>query len=159
LAEQEIWEVISPETVFAIANNGILVFWLLLIVAPGWRGTQVLVQSIALPVILGLTYAWLLSTAVFGGHGPAGASFFSLHGVQALFSSPIALTAGWIHYLVFDLFVGAWETRDARRRGFPHLVLIPCLIVTLMVGPVGLLLYLVLRAVLGKGGLFLTETA
>jgi hypothetical protein len=149
----------TPETIFAIANNGILVFWLLLIVAPGWRGTQILVHSLAVPVILGLTYIWLLSTAVFGGHAPPGASFFSLAGVQALFSSPLALTAGWIHYLVFDLFIGAWEARDARRRGFPHLVLIPCLVVTLMVGPVGLMLYLVLRAAFGKGGFFLAEDA
>jgi hypothetical protein len=150
----------TPDTIFAIANNGILVFWLLLILAPGWRGTQILVHSVAIPVLLGLTYIWLLSSAVFGGHGaPAGASFFSLHGVAALFSSPLALTAGWIHYLVFDLFVGAWEARDARRRGISHLALIPCLIVTLMVGPVGLLLYLALRAALGKGGFFLGETA
>jgi len=108
----------TPETTFAIANNGILVFWLLLIVA----------------------------------------GFSSLHGVAAFFSSPYALTAGWVHYLVFDLFVGAWETRDAKRRGIPHLLVIPCLVVTLVVGPVGLLLYIVLRAVLGKGGFFLTET-
>jgi hypothetical protein len=148
-----------PETIFAIANNGILIFWLLLIVAPAWRGTQILVHSVAIPVVLGLTYTWLLSTAVFGGHGgPAGASFFSLHGVAALFSSPLALTAGWIHYLVFDLFVGAWEARDARRRGISHLLVIPCLVVTLLVGPVGLLLYVVLRAILGKGGFFLSET-
>ena len=149
----------TPELVFAIANNGILLFWLLLIVAPAWRGTQILVHSVAIPVALGLTYIWLLSTAVFGGQGaPAGASFFSLHGVAALFSSPFALTAGWVHYLVFDLFVGAWEARDARRRGVPQLALIPCLIVTLLVGPVGLLSYLTLRAVLGKGGFFLSET-
>ena len=149
----------TPDTIFAIANNGILIFWLLLIVAPGWRGTQILVHSVAIPVVLGLTYIWLLSSAVFGGQGaPAGASFYSLHGVAALFSSPLALTAGWIHYLVFDLFVGAWEARDAKRRGLTHIALIPCLIVTLLVGPVGLLLYLATRAALGKGSFFLGET-
>jgi hypothetical protein len=147
----------TPETIFAIANNGILVFWLLLIVAPGRRGTQILVHSIAIPVVLGLTYIWLFATAVLHGL-PTGASFSSLHGVAAFFSSPYALTAGWVHYLVFDLFVGGWEARDARRRGFPHIALIPCLIVTLLVGPVGLLLYVVLRRLLGKGGFFLSET-
>jgi hypothetical protein len=53
--------------------------------------------------------------------------------------------AGWIHYLIFDLFVGAWEARDARRRGVPHLLLVPCLLATLMIGPVGLLLYVLVR--------------
>ena len=147
----------TPEMVFAIANNGILVFWLLLIVAPTWRETQILVHSMALPVVLGLTYIWLFATAAHIGL-PAGADFSSLRGVAAFFSSPYALTAGWVHYLVFDLFVGAWETRDARRRSVPHLAVIPCLIVTLLVGPVGLLLYLALRAILGKGGFFLSET-
>jgi hypothetical protein len=147
----------TPETIFAIADNGILVFWLLLIVAPAWRGTQILVHSVAIPILLGLTYIWLFATAARIGL-PAGAGFSSLHGVAAFFSSPYALTAGWVHYLVFDLFVGAWETRDAKRRGIPHLLVIPCLVVTLVVGPVGLLLYIVLRAILGKGGFFLTET-
>ena len=54
----------SVETVFDIANNGILVFWLLLIVAPHWRVTEVLVQSVVVPVVIGLTYTWLI-TMVF----------------------------------------------------------------------------------------------
>jgi hypothetical protein len=147
----------TPDKIFAIANNGILIFWLLLIVAPAWRVTRILVHSVVIPVALGLTYIWLLSSAAINGL-PVGASFSSLHGVTALFSSPLAQTAGWVHYLVFDLFVGAWETRDAQRRGISHLWVIPCLIVTLLVGPVGLLLYLGMRAILGKGGFFLSET-
>jgi hypothetical protein len=135
----------APDTIFAIANNGILIFWLLLIVAPGWRVTRILVHSVAIPVVLGLTYIWLFAWAAASGL-PAGASFSSLHGVTAGFSSPLALTAGWVHYLVFDLFIGAWETRDAQRRGISHLLVVPCLIVTLLVGPVGLLLYLGMRA-------------
>jgi hypothetical protein len=46
-----------------------------------------------------------------------------------------------VHYLCFDLAIGAWEARDARRRGVPHLALIPCLAATFMLGPLGLLLY------------------
>ena len=141
----------EPELIFNIANNGILIFWLLLIVAPKWRGTEIAVHSIALPVILGLTYIWLIASGYLGGM-PKGASFFSLPGVMAFFTSPAAATAGWVHYLVFDLFIGAWEARDARRRGIAHLALIPCLIVTLMFGPAGLLLYMALRLALGKGG-------
>lgn len=150
----------SPETIFTIANNGVLPFWLLLAVAPKWRGTQILVQSVVVPLALGLTYAWMMGTSFLAPvQGSGGGDFFSLHGVMTLFANPVAMTAGWIHYLVFDLFVGAWETRDAVRRGFPHWLLIPCLFFTLMFGPIGLLLYLVLRAATGKGGFFLSETA
>jgi Mn2+/Fe2+ NRAMP family transporter len=77
---------------------------------------------------------------------------------MAFFTSPVAATAGWIHYLVFDLFVGAWQVRDAQRRGITHLAVIPCLVLTLLAGPVGLLLYLALRTGMRRGG-FLLEDA
>ena len=148
----------SPETVFNIANNGIVIFWLLLIVAPRWKGTGILVHSIAVPVIIGLTYTWLIARAMMGEGAPGG-SFFSLHGVMAFFTSPVAATAGWIHYLVFDLFIGAWESRDAQRSGPSHIAVVPCLVVTLLFGPIGFLLYLALRAILRKGSCSLVETA
>jgi hypothetical protein len=52
---------------------------------------------------------------------------------------------GWAHYLAFDLFVGSWEVRDSQRLKIPHWQVVPCLLFTLMVGPVGLVLYLTLR--------------
>lgn len=149
----------TPELVFTIANNGILPFWLLLIVAPRWRGTELAVHSIAIPMILGLAYLWLLIRVTLGGEGAPGSSFFTLAGVMALFMSPAAATMGWIHYLIFDLFIGAWISRDAMRCGMSHWIAAPCLIVTLFAGPVGLLLYFVVRLALGRGGFLLTETA
>jgi len=145
----------SPELIFTIANNGILVFWLLLIVAPRWRGTELAVHSIAVPLILGLAYLWLFTRVWLGGEGAPGTNYTTLPGVMALFDSPTGAVMGWIHYLVFDLFVGAWEARDAVKRGVSHWVVVPCLIVTLMAGPIGLALYLVLRLVLRRGGFLL----
>ena len=55
------------------------------------------------------------------------------------------LLAGWIHYLCFDLFIGAWEIRDSQRHDIPHLVMIPCLLMTFMLGPIGLLFYFAIR--------------
>ncbi|HVU20488.1 MAG TPA: ABA4-like family protein [Rhizomicrobium sp.] len=142
----------TPELIFTIANNGILIFWLLLIVAPRWRGTSFAVQSVAVPVILGLAYLWLFYRVWIGGEGAPGTNYTTLPGVMALFDTPTGAVMGWIHYLIFDLFVGAWEARDAARRGVPHWIVIPCLIVTLMAGPVGLLLYLAARTVTRRGG-------
>ncbi len=149
----------TPGLVFTIANNGILAFWVLLIAAPRWRVTQLAVHSIAIPLVLGATYAWLLWRATFGGEGAPGSSFFSLAGVMALFSAPVAATLGWIHYLVFDLFIGAWQSRDAQRRGIAHWLVVPCLVATLLAGPIGLLLYLLLRLALRRGGFLLAEQA
>jgi hypothetical protein len=137
----------TPDLVFTICNNAVLPAWLLLAVAPGWRPTQVLVHSALVPGVLALVYLGAFatnSTALGGG------SMTSLEGVMQLFTSPHAVLAGWIHYLAFDLFVGAWEVRDARRRGIHHGLVVPCLALTLMLGPVGLLLYLALRGAMRR---------
>ena len=74
-----------------------------------------------------------------------------------LFSTDIGILVGWVHYLVFDLFVGAWIARDAQRRGFSHWLLVPCLLLTFMAGPFGLLLYVILRVATKKGRWSLLE--
>jgi hypothetical protein len=65
--------------------------------------------------------------------------------VAALMSNRWVLTAGWVHYLTFDLFIGSWELRDSRKRGIPHWVAAPCLALTFLFGPAGLLLYWLVR--------------
>jgi hypothetical protein len=131
------------EVVFVACNNGVLLFWLALVFAPRTRLTERLVHSGAFAWVLVPAYALM----IFGDRpGPEGASFLTLEGVMRIFTTPQTVDGCWIHYLVFDLFVGAWEARDARRIGFPHALLVPCLALTLMFGPVGLGLYLGLRA-------------
>ncbi|MGH0030671.1 MAG: ABA4-like family protein [Myxococcota bacterium] len=136
----------GPEQVFLVCNNGVLPAWLLLAVAPGWRFTQRLVHALWIPALLALVYVWAFAT----GTTPEDGDFFTLAGVMALFTSPHAMLAGWVHYLAFDLFVGAWEVRDARRHGIHHAFVVPCLFFTLMLGPVGLLLYLGVRFALTR---------
>ena len=72
--------------------------------------------------------------------------FGSLPEVSALFANQWLLLAGWIHYLAFDLFVGSWEVRDAAERNISHWLMIPCLVLTFLFGPVGLLTYFALRS-------------
>jgi hypothetical protein len=79
-----------------------------------------------------------------------GAGFGSLAQVARLFTSQYLLLAGWIHYLAFDLFTGAWQTRDALRLGLSKWLVAPCLVLTFLLGPVGLALYLLLRLTLRK---------
>ena len=135
---------LRPDFLFELANQVAFAGWLLLLVAPRWRGTRAVVLSGALPLLLAATYVLLIGYQTLV-HPAPGAGFGSLAQVAALFREPWALLAGWVHYLCFDLAVGAWETRDAQRRGVPHLVLIPCLVATFMLGPLGLLLYCGLR--------------
>ena len=130
------------EILFKAANYTVIPFWVLLIAAPRWRWTQRLVHGPVVLLLLTPIYTYML----FGyAPTPDGVELSSLYGVMVAFSAPHIVVAAWIHYLIFGLFVGAWESRDAQRRGIPHLLVVPCLLVTLMVGPIGLLLYVLVR--------------
>ena len=135
---------LTPDFLFSLANPAALLGWALLVLAPRWRGTRAVVLSGALPLLLAATYAVLITAHYLGPHGGEG-GFGSLHDVAALFRDPWALLAGWVHYLCFDMWTGAWEARDAQQRGVPHWLLVPCLLLTFMFGPVGLLLYFGVR--------------
>ncbi len=137
----------SAELLFAIANNGVLPFWALLVLAPRWRGTRLLVHSMLPVVSFGGLYG---ACILLGQPGPEGGGFGSLEEVRVLFSRPMILTAGWVHYIVFDLFVGAWIAREAERQNIHHGLVVPCLLITLMLGPLGLLSFALLRAVLRR---------
>jgi hypothetical protein len=130
---------------FSLAGDLVLPVWLLLIFAPRWRWTQRL-ATFVVPLLLASLYVALL---LHGGH-VKGAGFGSLAQVARLFSSQDFLLAGWIHYLAFDLFTGAWQTRDALRLGLSRWLVAPCLVLTFLFGPVGLALYLLLRLALRK---------
>jgi hypothetical protein len=128
---------------FDIAGWIVMPGWLLLVFLPRWKWTQTITVGL-LPAILGVIY--LVLFIQYFGQVPEGfGAFGSLAGVKAALSIDGMLLAGWIHYLAFDLFVGSWEVRDSKRVGVHHLLVIPCLFLTFMMGPVGLLAYLVLR--------------
>ena len=136
----------KPETIFNICQNAAPVGWLLMTFAPRWKWTRIIVLSGLYPLLLGLVY---LSLIVFF-FGESEGDFGSLQGVAKLFENPYALTAGWIHYLAFDMFVGAWEVNDSQKHGISHFLVIPCLFFTLMFGPIGLILYFIIRWVKTK---------
>lgn len=127
------------DQLFLVSNAFAVMGWLLLIAAPNWRWTERLVLSGFWSVALAVVYLVLIAMFLPGATG----GFSSIENVRLLFGSDALLTAGWVHYLAFDLFVGAMETRLARRHGIPHVVLIPILVATFLLGPVGLLAFFV----------------
>ena len=131
----------TPETMFSLANMTAAAGWALLVFLPRQRWAAA-AAGIAIPIALAALYLVLIASAWAGSEG----SFSTLQGVATLFRNPWLLLAGWSHYLAFDLLVGNWEARDARLRGVPHLLLVPCLLLTFLFGPAGWLLYLGVRA-------------
>lgn len=140
---------LTPDHLFALANPLAMLGWALLVLAPRWRFTKALVLSGAWSAGLAVAYAAFITTHYLGAHGGEG-GFGSLAQVAALFQDPWALLAGWVHYLCFDLFVGAWEVRDAQQRNLPHWAVVPALVLTFLFGPVGLLVYFGVRRAFAK---------
>jgi hypothetical protein len=136
----------TPEALFLLASAAVVPGWALLVVAPRWKWTARLVGPVILPVLMGLLYVYLIAAHMPGSPG----GFGSLGEVRLLFDKPQLLLAGWVHYLAFDLFVGSWEVRDSARQGIRHAWVVPCLVLTFLFGPIGLMLYLALRAVLTR---------
>jgi Domain of unknown function (DUF4281) len=138
----------SPEQAFSTANIIAVLSWLLLAVLPGRRWVTEIVTGKAVPMLFAVLYVAIVATTFGRSEG----SFSTLSGVAALFANPWLLLAGWLHYLAFDLLIGTWEARDARERRIPHILLVPCLFLTLMFGPAGWLLYMALRTVRARSG-------
>jgi hypothetical protein len=131
----------SASHVFSAANLVALSCWVLLIAFPrrAWANR---VAGTVVPAAFAVLYTLLIAVNFFGSAG----GFSSLPDVALLFANPWLLLAGWIHYLAFDLLIGSWEARDARRRGISHTRVVPCLLLTFMFGPAGWLLYLGVRS-------------
>lgn len=131
----------KPDLLFQVCNMVAPIGWLLLIVAPRWTWTRRLIISGLVPLLLSLVYLGIIVTKFSGTEG----DFSSLDGVSKLFADPYALTAGWIHYLAFDMFIGGWEVTDSQKHGIAHWKVVPCLAFTFLFGPIGLLAYYVVR--------------
>lgn len=127
---------------FSWAGNLAFLGWGVLLVsplAPVWADR---IAGLVVPLLLSAGYAALM--LAYWVDAPGG--FGSLPEVAALLSHPPMLLAGWVHFLAFDLFVGAWIVRTARAEGIAFAWVVPCLPVTLMFGPAGYLLFMAVRA-------------
>jgi Domain of unknown function (DUF4281) len=147
----------SPDAVFGAANSFAMLGWTALALSPAltrWAGAARLFAGRAAPVLLAVAYVVL-----FARNGMADGGYGSLAEVRRLFAVPELLTAGWLHYLAFDLFVGAWISERGAALGLPHLALLPLLALTFLFGPAGLLAFVTLRAIVQwwrrrRGGTF-----
>ena len=136
----------TAEQIFSIANLLALGGWLIIIFLPRWFTADRFIIGV---IITLLSFAYLaLIIKTFNLKDFSG--FSSLNGVMALFSDPWLLLAGWIHYLAFDLLTGLFISKNAAKQGIRHIYIIPSLLLTFMLGPLGLLVYLIMRWMITK---------
>jgi hypothetical protein len=131
---------LSPGEAVSLGNQMALAGWVFLIFLPRYDAI-VLVPKYLIPLALCLLYP-LFFLPHFAG---SGGGFGSLDAIRTLFANDHVLAAGWLHYLAFDLFVGAWIAQDADRLRCPRSIQAGLLVMTFMFGPLGLALYLVAR--------------
>lgn len=132
----------TPDTLFQLANPLALGGWVALAFAPLIPRASDLIAGMIIPLMLSLAYAALVLAFWSGADG----GFSSLAEVMALFTDPAIALAGWLHYLAFDLFIGAWAVRTARSDGTPHLLVLPHLVLIFLFGPAGFLTFQAMRA-------------
>lgn len=128
------------EVIFHGANFTALPFWLLMIAAPEWRVTKAVMESFIPIIAFCAVYVVLVLPGL-----PALLPVLAkpdLTTIAALLGTPEGTALAWLHFVAFDLFAGRWEYLDAQERGVSHWLLGPCLFLTLMLGPLGLLCYL-----------------
>lgn len=133
---------------FSLINTLPLVGWLALAFAPLRRELLIAVARIA-AVAVAVAYLSMIVAALMRPGPPV--DMLSLPGLAHAFSDPRVMLVGWAHYLTLDLWTGAWEAEDAARVGAPHWALLPCLVLTFLAGPVGLLAYLAARSAFRRG--------
>ena len=135
---------LDPEAAFTQGGRLAMIGWLALAASPyrsRWAARARWFAGRLVPGLLALAYV-----ALFGATGMADGGFGSLSAVGRLFDVPALLAAGWLHFLAFDLFVGAWIAERAGAIGVPHLLILPVLALTFLFGPAGLLAYAVMRS-------------
>ncbi len=137
----------SWSTLFAATNAIALVAWALLIFGP--RGSR----TAAIILYFGVGLLCLAYAAMFVAQldSLVGDGVTGIEGIRALFAKDGGIVLGWTHYLAFDLFIGQWIAKDADHKGFSRIAQAPVLLLTLFAGPIGLLIWLVIRERRARG--------
>ncbi|GIJ80439.1 protein of unknown function [Micromonospora phaseoli] len=135
-------------TLFTLTFAVAAPFWAMMILLPKWSVTARIIRSplIVLPAVT--IYAILVLPAL-GEVLPAVASP-TLDAVRDLLGTDDGAAAAWAHMIAFDLFVGRWAWLDSRERKVPSLVMAPVLVLTILLGPLGLAAYLAVRPRWGR---------
>lgn len=134
----------SYDTLFNLGNL-VMPFWLLMIVLPFWKWTERIMRSPWVAIVPAAIYV-IVIVPVFG-EVLAGVSSPTLDGIAELLSTPQGALLGWVHFLAFDLLVGRWAYLDSRQQQIPWWLVSPILFFVLMAGPLGFVLYLILRTI------------
>ena len=147
----DLMALVDSETIYLVANWGVIPFWLLLIFIPNHALTNFFVQSIIAPLLLAVGYGYLAFNLYIENNIFDSFELYNgLDGLYSMFSNESLLLIFWLHFLAISLFVGAWIVRDSKKFFIPRIITVPSLILTYFSGPIGLLIYWFIRIFFAK---------
>ena len=145
-------ENLTFENIYIFSNYGILPFWLMLIAAPRSKITQILVNSIILPLILAAAYVYVVYQTILMDEKifETFKLYLSIDDLYTIFATESFLLIFWIHFLALSLFLGSWVSRDAVKYNIPKKIVVFPLVLIYFTGPVGFILYWTIRIFYSK---------
>ena len=143
---------LTQENIYLWTNFGILPFWLMLIIIPNSKFTQFFVNSIILPLILSVTYIYIIYQAILMDEPifDVFKLYVSLDNLYILFATESFLLVFWLHFLALNLFLGSWISREGIKYNIPRSLVFVPLILVYLTGPLGLVLYWLIRVFYAK---------
>ncbi len=140
------------ENIYLWTNFGILPFWFMLILIPNSKFTRFFINSIILPLILSSIYIYIIYQAIKLEETIVDIFklYLSLDNLYTVFATESFLLIFWIHFLVLNLFLGSWISRDAIKYNIKRSLVFLPLVMVYFTGPVGLVLYWVIRIFFAK---------
>ena len=149
---EQIYNYFSIEILYYWVNFGVLPFWLILIFFPKSNLCRYFVTSIFPIFILSGTYVFILYKSFLSSYDYIGNFnlYLGLDGISNLFSNDTFLIMFWIHFLSINLFTGGWIVKDAQKFSINKMIIIFPLIITYLIGPLGLFVYWLIRIFYSK---------
>ena len=140
------------ENIYLWTTFGILPFWLMLIIIPNSKFTQFFVNSIILPLILTTIYVYIIYQAILLDEPISEIIkiYLSLDNLYTIFATESFLLVFWLHFITLNLFLGSWVSRDGVKHNISRTLVFFTLILIYFTGPLGLVLYWIIRIFYAK---------
>ena len=149
---EQIYTYFSIETVYMWVNLGVLPFWFILVFFPQSHLSRIFVTSIFPIFILAGVYIFILYKSFITGYDFIGnfSLYLGLNELSRLFEEHLYIMIFWIHFISINLFVGGWIVKDSQKFNINKILLTIPLILTYLIGPIGLFIYWIIRVFFAK---------
>ena len=149
---EQIYTYFTIETLYMWINLGVLPFWFILIVFPQSHLSRIFVTSIFPFFLLSGVYIFILYKSYLIGYDFDGnfTLYLGLSELSRLFEDHLYIMIFWTHFIAINLFIGGWSVKDSQKFSINKVLLALPLIMTYLIGPIGLFLYWIIRIFYAK---------